>query len=110
MARRFDTMDKKRVRAETHAGKIMTPMQEVADAATLVTAACGTTERGANEGHEVCVALCGWDWLDCGFLSVGSTPLMVAEDRPTGMIFAVAVSMVGGGDPHSARLLAEWYR
>ena len=49
MARRSDTMDKKRVRAETHAGKIMTTTQEVADAATQVNAACGRTERGANE-------------------------------------------------------------
>ena len=37
-----------------------------------------------------------------------STTLSVAKDRPTGMTFAAAVSMKGGGDPHAARLLAKW--
>ena len=37
-----------------------------------------------------------------------STPLSVAKDRRTGMTFAAAVSMKGGGDPHSARLLVKW--
>ena len=37
-----------------------------------------------------------------------STPLLVAKDRRTGMMFAAAVSMNGGGDPHAARLLAKW--
>ena len=43
-----------------------------------------------------------------GFLSGDSTPLSVAMDRRTGMTFAAAVSMKGGGDPHAARLLAKW--
>ena len=43
-----------------------------------------------------------------GYLSGDSTPLSVALDRRTGMTFAAVVSMKGGGDPHAARLLAEW--
>ena len=43
---------------------------------------------------------------DCGYLSGDSTPQIVATDRR--MTFAAAVSMKGGGDPHAARLLAEW--
>ena len=34
--------------------------------------------------------------------------LSVAKDRRTGMTFAAAVTMKGGGDPHAARLLAKW--
>ena len=45
---------------------------------------------------------------DCGYLSGDSTPLLIAKDRRTGMVFAAAVSMKGGGDPHAARLLAKW--
>ena len=45
---------------------------------------------------------------DYGYLSGDSTPLSVAKDRRTGMTFAAAVSMKGGGDPHAARLLAKW--
>ena len=41
-------------------------------------------------------------------LSGDSAPLLVAKDRRTGMTFAAAVSMKGGGDPHAARLLAKW--
>ena len=40
--------------------------------------------------------------------AVTQTPLLVAKDRRTGMTFAAAVSMKGGGDPHAARLLAKW--
>ena len=47
-------------------------------------------------------------FADYGYLSGVSTPLFVARDRPTGMTFAAAVSMKGGGDPHAARLLAKW--
>ena len=43
-----------------------------------------------------------------GYFSGDSTPVLVAKDRRTGMTFAAAVSMKGGGDPHAARLLAEW--
>ena len=43
-----------------------------------------------------------------GYFSGDSTPLSVAKDRRTGVTFAAAVSMKGGGDPHAARLLAEW--
>ena len=41
-------------------------------------------------------------------LSGDSTPLLIAKDRRTGMVFAAAVSMKRGGDPHAARLLAKW--
>ena len=47
-------------------------------------------------------------FADYGHLSGDSTPLLVAKDRRTGMTFAAAVSMKGGGDPHAARLLAKW--
>ena len=33
---------------------------------------------------------------------------MVAKDRRTGMTFAAAASLKGGGCPHAARLLAKW--
>ena len=41
-------------------------------------------------------------FADYGYLSRDSTPLLVAKDRRTGMTFAAAVSMKGGGDPHTA--------
>ena len=47
-------------------------------------------------------------FADYGYLSGDSTPLLVAKDRRTGMTFAAAVSMKGGGDPNAARLLAKW--
>ena len=47
-------------------------------------------------------------FADYGYLSGDSTPLSVAKDRRTGMTFAAAVSMKGGGDPHAARLRAKW--
>ena len=47
-------------------------------------------------------------FADNGYLSGDSTPLLVAKDRRTGMTFAVAVSMKGGGDQHAARLLSKW--
>ena len=47
-------------------------------------------------------------FADYGYLSGDPTPLSVAEDRHTGMTFAAAVSMKGGGDPHVAHLLAKW--
>ena len=42
-------------------------------------------------------------FADYGYLSVDSTPLLVAKDKRTGMTFAAAVSMKRGGDPHAAR-------
>ena len=47
-------------------------------------------------------------FVDNGYLSGDSTPLLVAKDRRAGMTFAAAVSMKGGGDPHAARSLAKW--
>ena len=41
---------------------------------------------------------------DTHWPSVDSTPLLVAKDRRTGMTFAAAVSMKGGGDPHAAQV------
>ena len=46
-------------------------------------------------------------FADYAYPSGDSTPLLVAEDRRTGMTFAAAVPMKGGGDPHAARLLAK---
>ena len=43
-----------------------------------------------------------------GYFSGDSTPLLVAKDRRTGVMFAAAVSFKGGGDPHAARLLPKW--
>ena len=43
-----------------------------------------------------------------GYFSGETPPLLVAKDRRTGMTFAAAVSMKGGGDPHTARFLARW--
>ena len=45
---------------------------------------------------------------DKGHVSGDSTPVLSAEVRRTGMVFAAAVSMKGGGDPNAARLLAKW--
>ena len=47
-------------------------------------------------------------FADYGYFSGDSTLLLVAKDRRTGMTFAAAVSMKGGGDPHAARLLVKW--
>ena len=47
-------------------------------------------------------------FVDYGYLSGDSTPLLVERDRRSGMTFAAAVSMKAGGDPHAARLLAKW--
>ena len=47
-------------------------------------------------------------FADNGYLSGDATPLLVAKDRRTGMTFAAAVSMKGGGDPHAARFLTKW--
>ena len=47
-------------------------------------------------------------FADYGYFNGDSTPLSVAKIRRTGMTFAAAVSMKGGGDPHAARLLAKW--
>ena len=43
-------------------------------------------------------------FADYRYLSGDSTPLLVAKERRTGMTFAAAVSMKGGGDTHAARL------
>ena len=42
-----------------------------------------------------------------GYRSGASTPMLIPRDRRTGMTFAAAVSMKGGGDPHAARLPAK---
>ena len=60
------------------------------------------TQSGDRDGDRPRV------FADDGYQSGDSTPLIVAKDRRTGMTFAAAVSMKGGGDPHPARLLAKW--
>ena len=50
------------------------------------------TQSGDRDGDRPRV------FADYGHLSGDSTPLLVAKDRRTGMMFAAAVSMKGGGD------------
>ena len=59
------------------------------------------TQSGDRDGDRPRV------FADYGYFSGGSTPLLVAKDRRTGMTFAAAVSMKGGGYPDAARLLAK---
>ena len=40
-------------------------------------------------------------FADYGYPSGNSTPLLVAKDSRTGITFAAAVSMKGGGEPRS---------
>ena len=47
-------------------------------------------------------------FADRGYLSGDSTPVLVAKDIRTGMAFAAAVSIKGGGDSQVARLFAQW--
>ena len=59
-------------------------------------------------GHRLAtVTMTDPEWLPTT-VSGDSTPLLVAKDRRTGMTFAAAVSMKGGGDPDAAGLLAKW--
>ena len=65
------------------------------------TGVCHWTQSGDRDDDRPRV------FADNGYLSGDSTPLLVAEDRRTGMTFAAAVSMKAGSDPHPARLLAK---
>jgi len=47
-------------------------------------------------------------FADHGYLSGDSTPLLVAKDRTSEMVFAAAVSRKGASDLHVARMLAKW--
>ena len=51
------------------------------------------TQSGDRDGDRPRV------FADYGYLSGDSTPLLIARDRRTGMTFAAAVPMKGGGDP-----------
>ena len=58
-----------------------------------------------HPGHDdqypfVCIA--------CGHLSGDATPMLVAKDRRTGMVFALPVETKGAADPHAVEKLAEW--
>ena len=46
--------------------------------------------------------------LDYGYLSGDATPILVAKDRRTGMIFALSVERKGAADPHAVEQLAAW--
>ena len=62
------------------------------------------TQRGDRDDDRPIV------FADHGYLSGDSAPLLIARDRRTGMTFAAAVSMKGGGDPHAARFACEMDR
>ena len=38
----------------------------------------------------------------------GATPMLVAKDRRTGMVFALTVERKGAADPHAVEQLAAW--
>ena len=46
--------------------------------------------------------------IDSGCLSGDATPMLVAKDRRTGMVFALSVERKGAADPHAVEKLAEW--
>ena len=45
---------------------------------------------------------------DYGYLSGDATPMLVAKDRRTGMVFALSVERNGAADPHAVEQLAAW--
>ena len=47
-------------------------------------------------------------FAEYGYFSGDSKPMLVAKDRRIGMTFAADGTMMEGGDPHAARLLAKW--
>ena len=58
-----------------------------------------------NPGHDdqyplVCI--------DFGYLSGDATPMLVAKDRRTRMVFALTVERKGAADPHAVEQLAAW--
>ena len=46
--------------------------------------------------------------IDYGYLSGDATPMLVAKDRRTGMVFALSVERKGAADPHAVEQLAAW--
>ena len=46
--------------------------------------------------------------LDYGYLAGDATPILVAKDRWSGMVFAMAVERKGAADPHAVIKLTEW--
>ena len=46
--------------------------------------------------------------IDNGHLSGDATPMLVAKDRRTGMVFALPVERKGAADPHAVEQLAAW--
>ena len=46
--------------------------------------------------------------IDYGYLSGDATPMLVAKDRRTGMVFALPVERKGAADPHAVEQLAAW--
>ena len=46
--------------------------------------------------------------IDYGYLSGDATPMLVAKDRRTGMVFALPVERKGAADPHAVEQFAAW--
>ena len=46
--------------------------------------------------------------IDYGYLSGDATPMLVAKDRRTGMVFVLTVERKGAADPHAVEQLAAW--
>ena len=46
--------------------------------------------------------------IDYGYMAGDATPTLVAKDRMSGMIFAMAVERKGAADPHAVVKLTEW--
>ena len=46
--------------------------------------------------------------IDYGYLSGVVTPMLVAKDRRTGMVFALSDERKGAADPHTVEQLAAW--
>ena len=65
----------------------------------------GLERRHQHPGHDdqyplVCIV--------GGHLSLDVTPMLVVQDRRTGMVFALPVERKGAADPHAGEKLAEW--
>ena len=46
--------------------------------------------------------------IDHGYPRKDATPMLVAKDRRTGMVFALSVEKKGAADPHAVEKLGEW--
>ena len=60
------------------------------------------SQSGVNEDAQPYIS------IDYCYLAGDATPILVAKDRLTGMIFAMAVERKGAADPHAVTKLTEW--